>query len=339
MAKKKTIFTVTEDLSGLFSEKPQEVGARTASKTKTANRSNERGTDRFTIEKALAAVTRQMEISGNRPRTISDYTTYVNHFVDTVKVESVDDLNADHVYDWLASMDVSNQTKLTRLKCLKAFLSRCFDNGWIERKFWRPINIKVDNVVKEGAAERDIRLLLSVLDLNDFVQLRDATAILLMYKTGLRINTIVHLETRHIDFENNLLRIDGSIVKNHDQLLLPFDDTLNRLLSVLIKQSDAIRKEYRQNNSYVFITKQGGIIATSQTHNNIQKRLNKYAKEYGLKNINPHALRRGFAKSLLEKGANIAHISKALGHSNLAVTSQYLHLDKEEVVENLRKFL
>jgi integrase len=89
----------------------------------------------------------------------------------------------------------------------------------------------------------------------------------------------------------------------------------------------------------VFITKQGGIIATSQTHNNIQKRLNKYAKEYGLKNINPHALRRGFSKSLLEKGANIAHISKALGHSNLAVTSQYLHLDKEEVVENLRKFL
>jgi hypothetical protein len=91
MAKKKTIFTVTEDLSGLFSEKPQEVGARTASKTKTANRSNERGTDRFTIEKALAAVTRQMEISGNRPRTISDYTTYVNHFVDTVKAEYVDD--------------------------------------------------------------------------------------------------------------------------------------------------------------------------------------------------------------------------------------------------------
>nr|WP_272899197.1 site-specific integrase [Caldalkalibacillus salinus] len=188
-----------------------------------------------------------MEISGNRPRTISDYNVYVNHFTDTVKVKYIDELNADHVYEWLASMDVSKQTKLTRLKCLKAFLSRCFDNGWIERKFWRPINIKVDNIVKEGTAERNIRLLLSVLDLNDFVQIRDATAALLMFKTGLRINTIVHLETRHIDFENNLLRIDGSIVKNHDQLLLPFDDTLNRLLSVLIKQNDAIRKEYGED--------------------------------------------------------------------------------------------
>lgn len=336
MAKKKTIFTVNEDFSGLFTDKLE--GAETRG-SKIAKRSNERGTDRFTIVKALATVTRQMEISGNRPRTISDYSIYVTHFTDTVKVKYIDELNAEHVYEWLAIMNVSNQTKLTRLKCLKAFLSRCFDNGWIESKFWRPINIKVDNVVKEGAAERDIKILLSLLDLGDFVQLRDATAALLMFKTGIRINTLVHLENRHIDLENNLLKIDGTIVKNHDQLLLPIDDNLNRLLSILMRQNDAIRKEYFQNNDYVFVTKQGGIIATSQTHNNIQKRLNKYSKDYGLKNISPHALRRGFAKNLLQKGANIAQISKALGHSNLAVTTQYLHLDKEEVAESLRKFL
>mgnify|MGYP003580375914 CR=1 FL=1 len=41
----------------------------------------------------------------------------------------------------------------------------------------------------------------------------------------------------------------------------------------------------------------------------------------------------GFAKSLLNKGANIAEISKALGHSNLALTTKYLHLDKEEVAD------
>jgi integrase len=236
-------------------------------------------------------------------------------------------------------MEVSNQTKLIRLKCLKAFLSRCFSNGWIDTQFWRPITIRVDSNIKEGATEREIRALLSLLDLGDFVQLRDATAALLMFKTGIRINTIVHLENRHIDFTEKLLRLDGAIMKNHDQLLLPFDDTLHRLLSVLLRQNDAIRREYGSQNKYVFITKKGGVISNSPTHNNIQKRLNKYSKEFGLRNINPHALRRGFAKSLLNKGANIAEISKALGHSNLAVTTQYLHLDKEEVAENLRKYL
>lgn len=47
-------------------------------------------------------------------------------------------------------MIVSNQTILTPLKCLiKVFLSRCFDNGLIDIKFWKVINIKVDQKVKE----------------------------------------------------------------------------------------------------------------------------------------------------------------------------------------------
>ncbi|MDQ0174464.1 tyrosine-type recombinase/integrase [Bacillus chungangensis] len=323
MTKKKQILTVNEDLSDIFA----------------IPKTSRPESDRLTIEKALATVTRQMEISGYRERTISDYNVYVKHFRKTLKIDYIDEITNDSIYDWLASMDVSPQTKLTRVKCLKAFLSRCFDNGWITVRFWKTVKVKVDSNVKEGATENNINALLSVLDLGDFVQLRDATAALLMYRTGIRIKTIAQLENKHIDFEEKLLRLDGAIMKNHEQLLLPFDDVLHRLLTVLIKQNDLIRREYRKDNTYVFITKQGGIIATSPSNNNIQKRLNKYAKQYGLKNINPHALRRGFAKSLLEKGAKITDISRALGHSNLAVTSQYLHLDKEEVAENLRKYL
>jgi Phage integrase, N-terminal SAM-like domain len=137
MTKKKAILTVTDDLSGIFSDKDvthAEHNAHTKiSNPKSTNRSKGRDTDRspygITVEKALSTITRQMEISGNRPRTISDYNVYVQHFIETLKVKYIEELNADHVYEWLARMDVSKQTKLTRLKCLKAFLSRCFDNG------------------------------------------------------------------------------------------------------------------------------------------------------------------------------------------------------------------
>ncbi|MFD2637538.1 tyrosine-type recombinase/integrase [Piscibacillus salipiscarius] len=54
--------------------------------------------------------------------------------------------------------------------------------------------------------------------------------------------------------------------------------------------------------------------------------------------MNPHALRRGYANSLLGKGVNLALISKALEHSSLAVTTQYLDIDVEEVIDNLREF-
>ncbi|WP_437131619.1 tyrosine-type recombinase/integrase [Bacillus atrophaeus] len=337
MTKRKGLLDVDVDVKGLLN------GLTITSTSSTAPKEKIKQFDvldhSMMVSDALETITRQMKVSGNRRRTISDYILHVEHFQSITNVNHVADITADTVYKWLDSMNVSNQTKLTRLKCLKAFLSRCFDNGWIEIKFWKTINIKVDQKVTEGATERDVNLLLSLLDLSNFIQLRDATAVLVMFKTGIRINTLTQLEERHIDFNNNVLNLEGSIMKNHQQIKLPFDDVLKRLLKVLIKQNAMIRDGYGKKNSLIFITKYGDVISNSPTHNNIQKQLNKYAKMYGLKNINPHALRRGFAKSLLDKGANVAVISKALGHSDISVTTKYLHLDVDEVANSLCSYL
>lgn len=322
MSKRKASLTINADLSGIFSEKPKEEPKRG-----------------FTVEKALAAVVRQMKATGLRERTISDYELHVSHFIEVTGAQFLEELNVDHIYLWLSSMNVSNQTKLTRLKCLKAFLGRCFDNGWIDINFWKTVKIKVDSPVKEGATEREINILLSMLDLTHFIELRDAASVLVMYQTGIRVGTLSQLEQKHVNLDAKLLKIDGGIIKNHESLYLPFDDVLARVLGVLMRQNDIIRRENGTRNDYLFITKHGGKIATSPSNNNITKRLCKHARELGLKNINPHALRRGFAKNLLKKGANVALISKALGHSDISVTTRYLHLEKEEVAESLRSFL
>lgn len=322
MSKRKASLTVKTDLSNIFHARP-----------------THKTIEGYPIEKALAAVVKQMKAAGLRKRTIDDYVLHVNHFADITGAVVVEELTADHVYRWLSSMNVSNQTKLTRLKCLKAFLSRCFRNGWIDTNFWADIKIKVDSPVKAGATDREIMLLLSMMDLTKFVELRDAAAILIMYQTGIRVGTLSQLEHKHVDLASKTLRIDGGIIKNHESIYLPFDDVLGRILEALMQQNDLVRADRMENNDYLFITKEGGMIASSPTNNNITKRLCRYAKDYGLKNINPHALRRGFAKNLLKKGASIALISKALGHADLAVTTRYLHMDKEEVMNNLRKFL
>ncbi|MGG1417530.1 site-specific integrase [Bacillus subtilis] len=335
MTKRKGLLDVKVDVKDLL----EGVSNQLSTASKSSIEQPVVSKDLMSVSTALETITRQMKVSGNRSRTISDYVLHVEHFQRITNVQFVSDITAELIYKWLDSMDVSNQTKLTRLKCLKAFLSRCFDNGWIELKFWKTINIKVDQKVKEGATEREVKVLLSLLDLGNFIQLRDAVAVLLMFKTGIRINTLTQLEERHIDLNKNMLNLEGSIMKNHQQIKLPFDDFLKKLLEVLIMQNAVIRREYGKNNSLLFITKYGDAISSSPTHNNIQKRLNKYSKMYGLKNINPHALRRGFAKTLLDKGANVAVISKALGHSDISVTTKYLYLDVDEVANNLRSYL
>ena len=160
-----------------------------------------------------------------------------------------------------------------------------------------------------------------------------------LYKTGVRINTLGQIKECHIDFANGMLNLEGSIMKNHKSLNLPIDDQLIELFRVLIEQNEKIRKYYKQDNDLLFITQRGTTINTSSTNNAISKQLSKYSKHYDLPNINPHAIRRAYAKSLYDKGANIALISKALGHSNLAVTTQYLDLEVDEVAENLRDYL
>ena len=320
MVRKKSVFTVTDDLSDVFNNLTIKSDV--------------------TVLKALEIILKQMKTTGNRERTLYDYDKQINHFVRITGVVNISDITVFHIYDWIESMEVSNVTKLTRLKCLKAFLNRCFKLGWLSIQFWNDIKIKVDSPIKEGATEQNVQTLLRHLDFNDFFQLRDATAILTMYQTGIRIGTLSKITEGHIDLEENVLRIPGSIVKNHEELILPFDDVLARLFTVLFKQNAIVRKNANRSNQLVFITRSGGSSQNTAMKNNIiSKRIAQYAKKFNIENVNPHALRRGFAINLRKKGANISLISNALGHSDLSVTTRYLHYDKLEIAEELRNFL
>lgn len=301
-------------------------------------------TVRLPIKAALKTVMRQLQAIGRRPRTIESYTDIFTWFTDAVNVKYVDELNTSVIYEYLDSCDVSLSTKLIRLKSIKAVLSRFFDNGWLEYRFWTSINIRIDKQVKPGANVDDIMFLINSIDKSTFVGLRNAIAILFCYRTGVRIETLGKLRERHIDFTSEELVLDGSVLKNRSVLRLPLDAQLLENLRILMRENDKVRNHYRGNagvnNDFLFITYRGtGVINTKSNSNAISKALSKYAAQYGLSNINAHAIRRAYARNLLDQGANIALISKALGHKDLATTTQYLYLSESEVSDNLRDYL
>ena len=327
LSKKRKGLTIEADLSDLFSV--EDIANPPALNRKQA----------LSIEKALEIIIRQMRASGLRERTIHDYETYVMDFIVKTDVEYLLAVDADSIYEWLSTMKVKPMTRRIRLKCFSAFLGKCFNNGWLTDMFWKNIRIRVDEEVKEGATEEDVFNILRLLDLSQFIQLRDAGAILTIYQTGIRLATLSALEERHVDLDNRLLRLEGALLKNRKVILLPFDGRLQKLFEVLFEQNRIIREEKGVENNYVFITQQGeGVFnVDSPKSNAIAKRLNYYKRTYGIKNINPHALRRGFAKDIYKRSkGDLALVSKALGHSDFAVTTRYLHLDSEEVADKLR---
>lgn len=75
-------------------------------------------------------------------------------------------------------------------------LNRCHDNGWIQTKFWNHIKVRINTELMEAADDKEIGTLLSLLDKTKYSGFRDSVAILLMYKTGIRIKTLGLLEEK-----------------------------------------------------------------------------------------------------------------------------------------------
>lgn len=296
---------------------------------------------RIAIQNALQSVYRQLLATGRRKATVETYDYSFQRYIVAAGIKYVDDITADSLHVFIESMDdLSLTTKRFRLKSVKAVLLRFFENGWLLEMFWRRIDIRIDKDVKEGADIADLAYLIEAIDKKTFTGFRDVVAILLMYKTGIRITTLAKLRNYHIDFDAQELRLDGTVMKNRKPLNLPLDDMLCEQLRLLRVHSDTVRRHNRKRNDFVFISRLGdNLVNTKSNTNAISKALSKYAKNLGLKNINAHAIRRAYAKNLLNKGANVAIISKALGHSSLAVTTEYLHLDLGEVSDKLRDYL
>ncbi|WP_391116882.1 hypothetical protein [Psychrobacillus sp. L3] len=63
------------------------------------------------ISYGMEIVFKQMQIAGNRPRTIQSYDYIFNQFVQYNGLVFIEEINSDSIYTYLDNIDVSIQTK------------------------------------------------------------------------------------------------------------------------------------------------------------------------------------------------------------------------------------
>ena len=142
----------------------------------------------------------------------------------------------------------------------------------------------------------------------------------LMYSSGLRVNELVNLRIRDLDFNSNYGWVRHG--KGNKDRLFIIADTLKLDIMCYIKENNL---EY---DSWLFNSYNGYI--STRTVQVIVKKAAKRVKI--LKNVHSHTLRHSFATHLIENGYDIVSVQTLLGHNSAETTMRYVHMASPKLI-------
>jgi len=163
------------------------------------------------------------------------------------------------------------------------------------------------------------------------LQLRDRAMLEVLYATGLRVSELVGMKLDWLDLDSGLVRAFG---KRRKERLVPMGEPAKKALAeYLEKGRPALLKNRRSD--YVFVTSRGRHISRQA----FWKKIRHYALICGInRRISPHQLRHSFATHLLERGADLRSVQTLLGHSDIATTEIYTHINSARLRQVIDKF-
>ncbi|MDR2177840.1 MAG: tyrosine recombinase [Treponema sp.] len=193
--------------------------------------------------------------------------------------------------------------------------------------------LRLPEVLSRETVER----LLNVVNSETPLGLRDRTIFELIYSAGLRVSEAVSLDLRDLDLPGSASPGGGGIArvkgKGNKERLVVFGDVAVFWLRRYLKESRPILMRHRHSRA-LFIGRSGKRLSRKGIWKN-------YARFTSLAGTSSHlhALRHSFATELLSGGADLRSVQALLGHSDLATTQIYTHVDVSQLRENHRKFL
>lgn len=193
--------------------------------------------------------------------------------------------------------------------------------------------LRLPEVLSRETVER----LLNVVDSETPLGLRDRTIFELIYSAGLRVSEAVSLDLRDLELPDPVSGAAGGIArvrgKGNKERLVVFGDVAAFWLRRYLKESRPTLVKHRHSRA-LFVGRSGKRLSRKGIWKN-------YARSTSLAGTSSHlhALRHSFATELLSGGADLRSVQALLGHSDLATTQIYTHVDVSLLRESHRKFL
>ena len=268
-------------------------------------------------------------------KTIQFYLIDLNQFELFLKANTdnlyVQEIDKNILKSYLKNLsDFKPKTIKRKIATLKAFFNFLEFEDVLTVNPLRKVRIKIKDprtlpLVMDSAEVKRIfnvaysmRDEISEKDAEFMVKVRDVAVIELLFATGIRVSELCNLKKENVNLDSGVLSINGKGSKQ-------------RLIQVCNPESKERLVHYKtlfnnkiESSEYFFINRLGKRLSEQS----VRFMIRKYAKLASIdKNITPHTFRHTFATLLLEEEVDIKYIQHFLGHSSIATTQIYTHVN------------
>ena len=264
------------------------------------------------------------------PHTDSNYRRDLHLFVGYCTRSDVPQwarVDSQHVRSFAAAEFRRGQSPRTiqrRLSALRSFFNFLLREGVLRAN--PASDVQAPKAKKRLPATLDADLMARLLSFRADEQLsvRDKAIMELFYSSGLRLSELTDLDLADLDLPDRTVRVTG---KGSKTRVLPVGRFAVEALSAWLSQRATIADVGEQA---VFVAQSGRRISVRA----VQVRVATWARRQGLgMHVHPHMFRHSFASHLLESSQDLRGVQELLGHSNIATTQVYTHLDFQHLAK------
>lgn len=274
---------------------------------------------------------RYLESIDRSKETIKGYQKelkYFNKFLQEkycyeVEIEdiTIEDLE-DYMY-YLKKMEKKSSTRSRVVYVLRSFYNYLYKRELCHKNLAIFIEgVKVKQNERVYISEEELILLSKRID-----TLIVRIAVLTIFYTGLRVSEAVGLTLDNVNMKEKIIYVKGG--KGDKDRVIPISDKLYNILTDYI---DNIRPSVDSN--MFLCTQKTGKLSPQYINQKLHKAKDSLGWE---KNISAHILRHSFASNLILHNASLSAVQKLLGHSDLRVTSRYIHQELDQLKDAVNK--
>ena len=269
--------------------------------------------------------------------TLDAYLRDVNQFIlycSQNGAKSIEDITDDYIIkyiEYLTFIGKSDATKTRTVASLHSYFNFLLTQGVIDKDPTKDVKgPKTTRKIPDVLDSKEIMLLLSQPDGNDYKSIRDKAMLELLYATGIKVSELIELKIHDINLQIGIIHMHSS---KHERIVPIYPVANKHLTEYVTMTRPALVQDDREEHLFTNMNGQ------PMSRQGFWKIIKHYADKAGIKkDITPHTLRHSFAAHLLENGAQLKDIKDMLGHSDISSPQIYAQLIKSKYVQSYAKF-